>query len=560
MLKGPDYTIPARTASLGYLGMWWIETHCVVPDGETAGDPFTPTLDHRVYLANWYEVRPGAKRGELNQAFRYRTSMWMAAQKVGKSPGVAAETCLEFVGPALFDGFAAEGDFYSCADHGCPCGGVYLYEVGEPMGRPWPTPRIQLAAVVEDQVENTWGALIPMIDNGPLANVIPKTGEAFIRHPNRNRDSRVEIVTSKADGKLGARISSGKCDETGLWNDNNSMKKFIRTLQRGAAGMGGRVSQSTNPFDPAENSVAQDTYESNRKDVLKHYFPPPVHLDFSLKRDRTDIFRWNYASSPWVDVRSIEAESAALAETNPAEAERFFGNRIVAGSGTWMDMAKWSAKAADGLEGRREPIFVKPRTKVCLGFDGSDNNDHTGIRLETLDMHQFLPTYGSGGVIRPTYWKPAEWEGRVPRSEVNAAVNQLASEYEIVRAYCDPMFWETEIDMWGQQYGEKVFLKWATNRPKAMHESLERFRGDVYNPDSQFSHDGDPDTAVHMRNAIIRARNVDKLTGLRLYILGKPADHQKFDLTMSSVLAHEATADAIADGALKPTTENYVYF
>lgn len=557
-MTGPDYKIPPRSRSLGYLGMWWIERHCVIPEGDNAGDPFVPTLDHRVWLANWYEVRTTAKPGERNVAFRYRTGQWMAAQKVGKSPGVAAETCLEFVGPALFDGWAVEGDFYSCAEHGCPCEGIYFYEVGEPKGRHWATPRIQLAAVVEDQVENTWGALLPMIDDGPLANVVPKTGEAFIRHPNRNRDSRVEIVTSKADGKLGARISSGKADETGLWTDSNSMKKFMRVLRRGAAGMGGRVSESTNPYDPAENSQAQETHESKRKDVLKHYFPPPTHLDFAVKKDREEIFLWNYASSPWVDTRSIEAESSALAEANPAEAERFFGDRIVAGSGFWMDMAKWAAKGWDGLEGRHEPIFVKPRTKVCLGFDGSDNNDHTSIQLETLDQFSFTPTYGEAN--RKTYWRPQDWQGRVPRAEVNAAISQLATDFEIIRAYCDPMFWETEIDTWGYEYGEKVFLKWGTNRPTAMHASLERFRGDVYNVDSKFHHDGDPDTATHMRNAIIRARNVDKLTGLRLYILGKPSDPQKFDKAMSAVLAHEATADAIADGALTEEATSYVYY
>ena len=524
----------------------------MIPEGDNAGDPFVPTLDHRVWLANWYEVKPSAKPGERNVAFKHRTGQWMAAQKVGKSPGVAAETCLEFVGPALFDGFAVEGEFYSCADHGCPCGGVYFYEVGEPKGRHWPTPRIQLAAVVEDQVENTWGALVPMIDDGPLANVIPKTGEAFIRHPNRNRDSRVEIVTSKADGKLGARISSGKADETGLWTDQNSMKKFMRTLRRGAAGMGGRVSESTNPYDPAENSQAQDTHESKRKDVLKHYFPPPAHLDFSLKKDREQIFRFNYASSPWVDIRSIEAESQGLAESNPAEAERFFGNRIVAGSGSWMDMPKWEKRKAD------PPVVVSARTRVTFGFDGSDNNDHTGIRLETLDGHQFTPVYGEAR--RKTYWRPEDWQGRVPHAEVNAAVSELASEFEIVRAYCDPMFWETDIDNWASEYGEKVFLKWRTNSINAMHASLERFRTDVYNTESAFTHDDDPDVFVHMRNAIIRARTVDKLTGIRAYILGKPADHQKFDLAMSSVLAHEARMDAIADGALAAETPNYVYY
>ncbi|MFZ4843944.1 hypothetical protein [Mycetocola saprophilus] len=526
-----------------------MEQHCVIPDGDNAGDPFMPTVDHRVFLANWYEVRSTAKPNDRNQAFRYRTGLWMAAQKIGKSPGVAAETVIEFVGPALFSGWAEDGDYYSCAEHGCPCGGVYLYEAGEPMGRAWATPRIQLAAVVEDQVENTWGALIPMIEDGPLANLIPKTGEAFIRHPNGNRDSRIEVVTSKADGKLGARISAGKCDETGLWGDSNGMKKFIRTLMRGAGGMGGRVTQSTNPYDPAENSVAQDTFESTQKDVYKHYFPPPTTLNFEKKSDRKKIFAWNYASSPWVDLRSIEAEASALMDATPAEAERFYGNRIVAGAGHWVREAEWKAK-------RTEPIYVSPRTKICIGFDGSDNNDWTGIRAETLDHYQFTPTYQAGSEKRPTLWKPTDWGNRIPRSEVMAAMDHLANEFHIVRAYCDPMFWESEIDEWAQKHGGdgKMFIKWPTNSIGRMHASLERFRTDITNPDSPFRHDSDQITGIHIRNAIVRARPGQK------YILGKPSEHQKIDQVMSSALAHEATCDALADGALAAEVEHFVYF
>ena len=557
-MKGPSYTVPARTQTLGYLGMAWIEAHCVIPDGDNAGDPFVPSVDHRVFLANWYRVRPGAKPGERAAAFVYRIGLWVAAQKVGKSPGVAAETCLEFVGPCLFDGWAVEGDFYSCADHGCPCGWVYEYAAGEPMGRPWATPRIQLAALTEDQVENTWGALVPMIDDGPLANLIPRTGEAFIRHPNGNRDSRIEIVTSKADSKLGARISAGKCDETGLWTDSNGMAKFERTLRRGAGGMGGRVSHSSNPYDPAENSVLQKQMESSLKDILKHHFPPPAALRFDLKKDRTDIFRWNYLSAPWVDIRTIESESVALMETNPAEAERFYGNRIVAGSGSWMDMGKWTAKAADGVDGRREPITVAPRTKVALGFDGSDNDDFTGIRLETLKFHQFTPTYGARKI--PTLWNPQDWGGRIPRAEVMVAFRELASEFDIVRAYLDPPFWETEIDALAEEFGEKRFIKWGTNRVNQMHSTLERFRTDVYNPESDFSHDGDVQVESHVRNAVIRSRAMDPLTGLRRYILGKPAQHQKIDFTMSSVLAHEAAADAVAAGENAETVYTTIHF
>ncbi len=537
--QAPDYVIPPRTLSLGYLWIWWIEQHCVIPEGDDAGLPFVPTLDHSVWLANWGEIKPTAKRGDKNFAFRYRTGQWMAAQMVGKSPGVAAETALEFVGPALFDGFAAEGDAYVCAQNRCPCGGVYLYEVGEPKGKPWPTPRIQLAALVEEQVENTWGALIPMIDDGPLSNIIAKTNWNFIKHPSGNRDSMIETVTSRADSKLGARITAGKCDETGLWTASNGMKKFITTLRRGAAAMGGRVSESTNPYDPAEKSVAQETHESKRPDILKHYFPPPATLDFKLKRDRAKILAWNYGSSPWVDQRSIDAEALALMETSPAEAERFYGDRIVAGSSSWLDIKKWAKK-----EG---PLAtVAPRTKVAAGFDGSDNDDTTGIRLETLDGFQFTPVYGDQQA--KTFWRPQEWNGRIPRAEVMTAWDDLMRDYDITRAYCDPFWWESEIDTLASMYGEKKFIKWPTNRPAAMHEALERFRNDVYNTESLFRHDKDGDVEAHLRNAVVRNRTADRVTGMRRYIIGKPNDVQKIDLAMTSVLAHEAAMDALVAG------------
>ncbi|MGK4277425.1 hypothetical protein, partial [Escherichia coli] len=88
----------------------------VVPEGDTAGEPFRPTVDHLVYLGNFYEVMPSAKVGDKNMAFRYQHGLWIASQKVGKSPGIAAEACFEFVGPALFAGWATAGDTYRCKD------------------------------------------------------------------------------------------------------------------------------------------------------------------------------------------------------------------------------------------------------------------------------------------------------------------------------------------------------------------------------------------------------------------------------------------------------------
>lgn len=535
----------------------WIEAHCVIPDGDDVGQAFELGTEQFAFVVGHYRVRPDVERRKVVKpvdAFVYRRSQLVRAQKWGKSPLVAAFVCAEGVGPTVFDRRAVGGEVYDCRDFGCGCGwgtsrGLFephVYEPGEPMGRPWATPLIQITATTEDQTANTYDALRPMIDKGPLTDLIPKTGEEFIRLPG---GGRIDAVTSKATSRLGQRITFAAQDETGLWLATNGGHKLAKTQRRGLAGMGGRSIETTNAWNPAEDSTAQQTFESKASDINKDFQQPPAGLDFKKKTERRRIFEFNYRAAPWVSVNAVEAEAAELLETDPADAERFFGNRIVSGSGSWFEMPKWEAKKA--------PIVVKPRTRVCLGFDGSDNNDFTGIRLETLDQYQFTPTYGDAE--RPTLWEPKDWGGRIPKSEVNAAVAELASRFEIVRAYCDVMFWESEIDQWASSFGEKVFVGWRTNRVQQMHAALERFRTDVYNPDSPFRHDGDPQVTTHVRNAIVRSRALNPLTKERQYILGKPEDHQKFDYAMSSVLAHEAVMDAIAGGALSESP-NYVFF
>lgn len=534
----------------------WIEAHCVIPDQEHRGEPFLLGDDQLRFVLSHYTVKDDAKPSgsrvsgrvvKPSDAFVNRRSQLVRAQKWGKSPLVSAFVCLEGVGPAVFDGFAGSGDAYVCRDHGCFCGWGYEYELGEPMGKPWATPLIQITATTEDQTDNTYDALRPMIELGPLSDVIPKTGEEFIRLPN---GGRIDAVTSKGNSRLGQRVTFVVQDETGLWLDSNGGHNLAKKQRQGLAGMGGRAIETTNAWNPADNSVAQQTYESKSKDVNKDFEQPPAALDFKLKKDRRKIFEFNYRAAPWVSIDAIEGEAAEMMDTAPTDAERFFGNRIVAGLGSWMEMPKWEAKAS--------PITVLPRTKVCLGFDGSDNDDFTAIRLETLDQYQFTPTYGASG--RLTMWEPNDWGGRIPRAEVDVAVAELASEYEIVRAYCDPHDWESQIDAWAAKFGEKVFIQWPTNQINRMWGALKRMKVDVTNPESPFTHDGNEKVSAHVRNAVIRSRGLDTVSKERKYILGKPEEHQKIDYAMSSVLAHEAVMDAIASGATKATAENFVYF
>lgn len=176
-------------------------------------------------------------------------------------------------------------------------------------------------------------------------------------------------------------------------------------------------------------------------------------------------------------------------------------------------------------------------TMVCGGFDGSTTFDLTAIKLETFDGLLFTPRYGPDR--RPTIWDPAEWGGSVPRHEVHAAWDEIHRRYQVERVYCDPWHWQSEIETWGNLYGE-AFVSWHTNRERPMHAALDRFTTDLRG--RRMTHDGCPITTLHVSNATKVARPADR------YILGKPSDTQHIDAAMASVLAHEAASDARAAG------------
>jgi hypothetical protein len=525
----------------------WIQRHCIVADGFRKGRPFK-MYDWQLWVTlNHYRVKPDAAQSPeylagdpdafpiLTAAFHYRRSQVIAPQKTGKGPWSAAIVCAEAVGPVLFYDWAEVGDEYRCEDHGCNCGWVYRYRVGEPMGHPWPTPLIQLLATSEDQVDNVYRHLKEMARGPHLADRM-KVREGFIRLPN---EGKIETVTSSAQSRLGNPLNFCLQDETQLYTKENKLIKVAETMRRGAAAMGGRSIETTNCYDPAEQSVAQRTRESKSLDVFKFYEPPPPELKYTVARDRAKIHALNYAGSPHADLNGIEGESAELAETDPAQAERFYGNRIVAGLGSWCDGDQWDS--------RGKPRELAQRPQVVLGFDGSDVDDWTGIRAETQDGYQFTPVTSAG----PTIWSPADFGGRVPRLEVAAAVDELFSRYDVVRMYCDPPYWETEVDTWAEKYGEKRVLRWETYRPKQMHDAAERLLTDVNKSDSGFTHDGCRDTALHMRNA----RKAARLNGR--YVLTKPGDGRKIDLAVCSIICHEAWGDTTAAKLWRRKT--YVY-
>ena len=546
--------------TLGDLVDAWITRHCRVPDGFRRGRPME-LVDYQFWIgANRYRIREGAefvppeevgpdKPPVGNQAFEYRQTLVIGPQKLGKGPLAAAFIAADACGPTYFAGFAKPGERYLCSQNGCPCGWSYRYLPGEPKGMRHPSPLIQITGFSSDAADNIFRPLKSMIRLGPLKHLLLDR-ESFVRimgmvHAGDQgledeELDRIDTVTASAKSRLGNPISSAEQDEVALWTKTNKMIELADTQRRGAAGMGGRTHGWTNMYDPTENSYAQQVHQLSKtsSDIWVFYRNPDEvlldsdgrPLDYLKKRNREKIHRYVYAGAWWVPLASIESEAANLIKTDPAQAARFFGNKKAEGKGAYLQQ-----KILTPARWKRDP-----GSQIALGFDGSLSGDWTVIRAEDRSGLRFTPTYEVGGETRPCWWDPKLSPlGMIPRGEVNAAVEQIFERYQVVRMYCDPREWDTEIDNWTLAHGEDVVVKWYTTKIVRMHPALVRYRVDML--EKSTGHVPDELFEEQALNARMIAKPGDK------FILGKPSEHQHIDLCMADVLAHEAASDARAD-------------
>jgi len=530
-----------------YVALDWIERHCVVPDGFRKGEPFRMYRWQLTYLAHFYLVRGVVRwlpdRPILSPAFVYRRGLLVGPQKLGKSTHTAAHTCLEGVGPALFAGWADSDDGYVCAEHGCRCGWEYAYDPGEPMGMPWPTPLVQITAYSEEQTENIYDALRPMIDGGPLHDLIPKTGEQFIRLPG---GGRIDIVTASEQSRLGQRVTFVPQTEVGLWHEQNRMARVADTQYRGLAGMGGRASLETNAWDPAAQSIAQREFESAATDVYRQFTQPPANLSYANKRERRKIHRAVYPSDTLrengghVDLDSIEAEAADMATRDLAQAARFFGNKLVSGAGQAFDIDQFRSLAV-------KPREVGGATWIVLGFDGSRTSDSTGlIATEVISGYQ----WPLGIWERPL--DAQEWE--VPGDEVDMTVDNAFHRWQVWLLLGDPAYWETDMGRWQGRHRADRVKPFPSNRARPMAEAVRSYVGAISR--RELTHSGDPRLTAHVGNATKLYIDARDEQGAHLFLIKKerPNSPKKIDAASAAVLSWQARTDALKAGVAQRST------
>jgi hypothetical protein len=478
------------------------------PSDET--QPFILTDEQARHVIEWYAL------DDLG-GFIYRRDIIERAKGWGKSPVAGAISIEEFCGPVCFDGWDA---------------------AGEPVGVPWgtggrPPPWIQIAAVSEEQTENTYGSLYQMlVANNHRAATELGIDDGRTRLYLNGKPGQLEPVTASAGSREGQRVTFAVLDETYLWTRRNHGVKLAGTIRRNAAKMGGRTLETTNAPQIGEKSVAErsgNDAERGFAGILHYTVQPPVEPQPDWSDERLlEALSVTYGDSHWVPQERL-LKDIRDPSTDWDDALRFFFNIRTVGSGRAVDPRRWDALA--------KPHDVSAGTKVGLGFDGSISRDATVLRACTEDGYSF-----NLGIWQPP---PGAVDWTVPRSEVHQAVAEAFARYKVGRMLCDPPRWYSEIEDWADKYGldsegKPIVLALDTNQSRRFAPAVDRWLTALR--EGTHTHDGDELTGEQVKSAHLqKVRDAaDDSDGRTMYVLVKGEERRRIDAAVADVLAYEA--------------------
>lgn len=547
MWRGPEYE--GEFPTLGWYVIDWMIGNLAQP-GRDDGAPFIPTKEQAEYLLRFYEVHPVTGKRVIRRALLSRPRGW------GKSPFVGGIALAEACADVVADGFDA---------------------YGEPVGRPWHsirTPLVRIAAVTEQQTDNTWIPLLEMARGRDLAadyglDVL----DTVIYLPR----GEITPITSSATSTKGDPACFASLDQTEEWKESNGGIKLAKTMRFNATKIGGSIIETPNAFTPGEGSVAENSaadYQaildgrSRARGILVDHREAPAETDMTDEQSLVEGLRYAYGDSsdhpdgcvlhdpPCMPGWSpLEGITAAFWDTSnePQDLRADFLNQITHASDAWLTGPEVRASSDLGK-------VVQPGDRIVLGFDGSrkrnkkvtDATALIGCRLS--DGHLFT----LGVWEQPKGELGIDWQ--VPVVEVLAAVHDAFATYDVVGFYADPAKWESHVADWEAAYGRRLKVQatrqhpvewWMTGgRSVLIVRALEKFNTAL--TEVELTHDGSSALVRHLLNA----RRRKTRSGIQI-AKAHPDSPDKIDAAVAAVLAWQCRLDAIAKGVAPEPEEMF---
>lgn len=257
-----------------------------------------------------------------------------------------------------------------------------------------------------------------------------------------------EIVpsTSGSASKDGGKESAATADESHLYVSPN-LRSMYRTVARNTGKRKDAdpwMLDTTTMYQVGERSIAEAAAERYahlaveecvvKNGVLYDHRQGDEPARFGDNRSLAKAMRAGYGpAAAWMDFEKI-VRIIRDSEDPEEEAYRYYLNIPREHADAWMAPAEIAALMQE---------FDVPRgSMLALGFDGSENDDHTVLMACTE----------AGDLFPVGMWTPSQEEDTAWRLAVDAAVDHMHEHYRVVKMYADPAYWVSELGAWSAKH------------------------------------------------------------------------------------------------------------
>ncbi len=204
---------------------------------------------------------------------------------------------------------------------------------------------------------------------------------------------------------------------------------------------------TTTAWQPGERSIAEQAAEKyahlpieealTKHGVVYDHRQGNEPARFGDNRSLIKAMRPAYGpAAVWMDFDRI-VKIIRDAEDPEAEAYRYYLNRPRRAASHWLGKDEIVAAIAE--------LEVDAGAKICAGFAGAENDDHTVLMGCTED----------GDLFTVGVWAP-DGEDLGWREDVTAAVDWLHETYDVKRFYASPTWWIDELGKWAAKHSTVI--------------------------------------------------------------------------------------------------------
>ena len=530
MLIRGTWLMSERLPTLGPQVVQWQRDNLVHGPGDKLGQPYEPEAWMNAATYRIYEYDP------VSLVRPVRRVLVGVAKGNAKTEWAAAQALTQLAGPVV-----------PTRVPGPPCPTCGVAGVGEPCrtkaGKPskvWHmkrqadqvvgtmrlSPDVPIGAASREQANLCFGCAKEMVKGGALAPF-------FNRHQydltfKDNRVGKMYRIAAEAGTQDGTLCTCFVADEVHEWIGRTANVHTVVTNSL-AKRAGGLEINITTAGDPQMSDLLLGMYEYGMKVQSGEVVDPSflfmwvepkrkkVNLD-SPKQLRQALRDANPSS--WIDIERL-AHRWEVERMKETAFRRYHLNQWVVSGDPFIESDVW-----DGLASGQK---VKKKSRIVMGFDGSYSRDSTalvGCTVDTDKPHVF--GIGLWENPHPPNSKPGKaW--KVPRKEVDDAVDKAFRKWDIVEFVCDPARWTLYMDDWVERYGDDRVIEYP-NSPERMVPATSKFNDAVTT--GLLTHDGSPMLARHVANAIVK-------TNPRGKMVRKDHPDRKIDALVAALMAHD---------------------